>query len=292
MISPCIYLFPVNFKMKKTLIITLFVFLSLLIITPASSTTVKKIPVPFTVQAPDANWGQPWQDTCEETVIAMVDFFYTGNSFTKDTAKKAILNIINIKEKYIGKSIDENAETIIYLINNFLPWEAYTVKNPTLIDIKSEIDNNRPVILPVHGKYLYNPYFKNGGPDYHTIVISGYDDAKQEFIVQEPGTKYGLDFHYSYDTILSAMHDYLPDLQTKFGKPVAIFTRPGSKLTGVLIKAPDDAKVYLLNNGIKRHIANEDVFLSYGWKWHEIFPVSGDFIKSLQTGKQIINSSF
>lgn len=267
----------------------LFILLLNLSFTPSAfSASIKNIPVPYTVQAPDGDWSQPWQDACEETVIAIVDRYYAGHgSFNKEEAKAAILNIITIKEKYIGKSLDEKAETIIAIINNFLPWEAYIIENPTLEQIKSEIDNKRPTIIPVHGKYLYNPYFKNGGPDYHSIVISGYDEENRQFIVQEPGTRHGLDFRYSYDTIINAMHDFLPNLRTKFGKPVAIFTRPRSKLTGTLIKAPSDAKVYLLNNGVKRHIANEKVFSRQGWRWNEIFPVPSTFIEGLQTGDQI-----
>jgi hypothetical protein len=196
--------------------------------------------------------------------------------------------------------------------------------------------------LPVHGKYLYNPHFSNGGPEYHNIVISGYDDEKNEFIAQEPGTRHGLDFRYSYGKIMNAIHDFLPNLNTKSGKKVAIFTSPnisssanidadndglskkeeiehktilwkddsdgdgykdGSEvasgysptlagvksLTGTLIKAPNDSKVYLLQNGVKRHILNEQIFLKYGWKWYDIFPVSTSFLESLQTGAQITN---
>lgn len=209
-------------KFRHYIIPTFLISLSFSV--PVFSAT-KNLPVPFTVQAPEANWSQPWQDACEESTIAMVDYFYTGNTFTTAKAKEEILKIISIKEKFIGKSLDEDAKTVVTIINNFLPWEAYVKPNPTIAEIKTEIDNGRPVIMPVHGRYLYNPYFQNGGPDYHTIVISGYDDQKQEFITQEPGTRHGLDFRYSYDRIINAMHDFLPNSRTKFGDKVAIFTR-------------------------------------------------------------------
>ncbi|MDP2683999.1 MAG: C39 family peptidase [bacterium] len=318
--------------------IILVLMLSLSFASPVFSVSLD---VPFTVQAPDANWSQPWQDACEETAIAIVNYFYLGDTFTTNKAKEAILQIIDIREKFIGVSLDENAETITKIINNFLTWEAHIVKNPTLEQIKAEIDANRPVIMPVHGKYLYNPYFKNGGPDYHSIVISGYDEEKQEFIVQEPGTRYGLDFRYSYDTIVNAMHDFLPDQKTRFGEKVAIFTSPIIKnsansdgdedglskadeikyssilydpdtdkdgyndgyevsnaylpttsepiqiLIGTLIKSANSPMIYLIQNGIKRHIANEEVFLRHGWEWYDIFPVSQSFIDNLTTGTQI-----
>ena len=273
----------------KVAYIVFILFLNLSLADPVFSASVKNIPVPFTVQTPDADWRQPWQDACEETVIAMVGRFYSdlGEFDNAATAKTAILDILKKREELIGPSLDENAATIAKIVNNRLNWTAVVVENPTLAQMKSEIDNDRPIILPVHGKYLYNPHFKNGGPDYHSIVISGYDEANQQFIVQEPGTRHGLDFRYSYATIENAMHDFLPNLRTKFGKKVAIFTRPKIKLTGNLIKAPNGPEVYLLNNGVKQHIANENSFLRHGWNWHNIFPVPYTFIKSLPDGETI-----
>ncbi|KKQ27452.1 MAG: von Willebrand factor type A [Candidatus Magasanikbacteria bacterium GW2011_GWC2_37_14] len=183
--------------------------------------------VPFTSQAPEGNWRQPWQDTCEEASIVMVDNFYQKNINKKievNQAKKEILQILKIKEIKWGKSLDENAEQVVKLINNYLPWEAKLIENPSLDQIKNEIDNNQPVIIPVYGKTLKNKNFKNGGPIYHMLVISGFDNETQEFITEEPGTRNGLDFRYSFATIMSALHDYLPYGKTAFGPKIAIFT--------------------------------------------------------------------
>lgn len=188
----------------------------------------KNLPVPFTSQAPYKIWNQPWQDACEEVSLVMVNNFYQNNlqkTLGKIEAKKDILEIFKIKEIYAGKSLDENAQKITDIINNYLSWEAKIVENPTLEQIKAEIDNEQPVIIPVHGKTLKNPHFKNGGPNYHMLVISGYDGDKQTFITQEPGTQYGLDFSYSFATIMDAIHDFLPYNQTIKGKPLAIFTQ-------------------------------------------------------------------
>lgn len=326
---------------KKYLILLLSATFSLSFIKPSLAISIKKLPVPFTSQAPNFDWGQPWQDACEETAIAMVDYFYANKKFTPTAAAKTITEIINTKNTFIGESMDENAQTIVELINGFLNWEAYIIKNPTLEQLKAEIDNGRPIIVPVHGKYLYNPYFRNGGPDYHSVVISGYDEDKKEFIVEEPGTRRGLDFRYSYDTIMNAMRDFLPGLQTKFGEKIAIFTsniidksadtdadkdglnkaeeiqqktflnkadsdddsyndglevKTGhspiakterKKMSGALIKTVNDSKVYLWENGLKRHIINETIFLQNGWMWIQILPVTKEFMDSLQSGTDI-----
>lgn len=187
---------------------------------------VDAIPVPFIAQAPFGNWSQPWQDACEETSIIMVDAFYHGIPLDRQISKKNILKLLKIKNKVYGKSLDENAEKIIGLINNFYPWEAFIFENPTIEDIKKELDAGFPVIAPLYGRALKNPYFKGGGPLYHVLVIADYDEGRQEFITNEPGTQRGEEYRYSYDVIMNALHDYLPNKKTMYGKKVAIFTRP------------------------------------------------------------------
>ncbi len=326
------------YQLKKYSKYTLPVIASIVLL-PSITLAVTKLSVPFTSQAPEKNWSQPWQDACEEATILMVDRFYSGGTLDKSSAKSGLLQLFSIKNNHFGYSLDENAQKITELINHFLPWEAHIVENPTLEQLKAEIDAKRPIILPAHGRALYNKYFRNGGPDYHTVVISGYDDETQEFITQEPGTKHGLDFRYSYDTILNAMHDHLPG-QTIHGDKVAIFTTKklnGSKNTdqdkdglskieeiehgtvlwladsdgdsyldgqevsagfsptlaesqlpdGSLIKSTDDPKVYLIENGQKRHILSEQIFLEHGWQWSEIKIVSEKYLQNLVTNNPI-----
>ena len=39
---------------------------------------------------------------------------------------------------------------------------------------------------------------------------------------------------------------------------------------GSLWRAKDDARIYVISQGRKRHIPNEAVFVSYGWKWRDV----------------------
>jgi len=186
----------------------------------------KNITVPFTPQSPDGVWKQPWQDLCEESSLVMVDQYYRHGKMDKKRAKELLIHIFNVKNTYYGKSLDESTEKIADIANKFLAWEARVVENPTILQIKEQIDLNQPVIIPVSGKDLLNPHFRNGGPRYHVLVISGYDDEKEEFITQEPGTDLGLDFRYTYDTIMGANHDLVSKGDIRQGAKRMVFTTP------------------------------------------------------------------
>ncbi len=182
--------------------------------------------MPFTSQAPYGKWHEPWKNACEEASIAMVDFFYAKKIFTTPAIAAAhIEHIFSLKEFITGKSLDETADMMATIINTYLPWEAVVVSAPTLEDMLNELDHGRPIILPAYGTALANSYFLSDQLDYHVLVLSGYNAQKKTFIAQEPGTSRGLDFEYSFDTIMTAMHDFIPE-KTATSPQVALFTRP------------------------------------------------------------------
>lgn len=193
---------------------------------PVSVHAATTLSVPFTPQAPEGNWNQPWQDACEETSITMIDAFYAGkDALTVHEAKDKIMRAYRIKTNAFGYSLDEPAAKMVELINRYYPWEARAVERPTIAAMQAELDAGRPMILPAHGTELENPNFRSPLLDYHVIVLTGYDDETEEFISHDPGTSNGLDFRYSYDTIEAAMHDFEPGNMPR-AKKVAIFTSP------------------------------------------------------------------
>ncbi|MFA6426939.1 MAG: C39 family peptidase [Candidatus Magasanikbacteria bacterium] len=210
--------------MKYNFLISLALALSL---TPISLHAAN-LPVPFSSQAPQGRWVEPWKNACEEASTMLVDLFYygyTSKQVDADGATKLISLLVKLENNHFGFNKDTNAVQITELINLYLPWEAYIVENPTLEQLKAEIDNGHPILFPVHGRDLRNPHYNTDQIDYHVFVISGYDDEKKEFIAQEVATQFGIDFRYSYDTIMTAMHDFLPRDKTYLGRKVAIFTR-------------------------------------------------------------------
>lgn len=223
---------PVSSSLRFFLLLVVFVsYFFTPNISLASSTESKKINVPFTLQAPQSKWVQPWADACEEATIVMIDRFYRGDTSKRINVNTAISEMntwFKLENKLFNYNKDTNAEQTMRLINEFSSWEAYKVFKPTTAMIKAEIDNKRPVIALVSGKSLKNKYFRNGGPDYHMFVIKGYNDLRGEFIVNDPGFGKGLDFGYPYGTLLASLHDFVPGGKTSTGEQLVLFTQPHS----------------------------------------------------------------
>lgn len=173
----------------------------------------ENLDVPFTSQAPERNWQEPWLNACEETSILMVDLYYEaeGEPSTEE-AKQRILEIVEGKRQAIDPSLDESLETIAQLIEELeLDWRVEIVEDPTLEDMLEELENERPIIVPVYAPELNNPYYSGGGPDYHVMVLTGYNQETQSFIINDPGTQYGDELSFTYETLMDSIHDLRPE---------------------------------------------------------------------------------
>jgi hypothetical protein len=161
------------------------------------------------MQAPHSNWNLPYQETCEEAATLMVHYFYEGKTFTKEIANEEIKNLVAFQEKILGTYKDTTAEETARFISEYWEYDSVRVVPATIEAIKSEINAGRPVIIPTSGKRLFagNPYFRNGGPLYHMLVIKGYTkDGK--FITNDPGIGRGESYVYKEDLLFDAIHDW------------------------------------------------------------------------------------
>ncbi|PIY92744.1 MAG: hypothetical protein COY70_01615, partial [Candidatus Magasanikbacteria bacterium CG_4_10_14_0_8_um_filter_42_12] len=67
---------------------------------------ILNLDVPFTSQAPESNWDQPWQDACEEATILMLDAYYKGYNLSPLFAKDELLKMVDWEtERNWGNSI-------------------------------------------------------------------------------------------------------------------------------------------------------------------------------------------
>jgi hypothetical protein len=163
--------------------------------------------VPFTTQAPYANWDLPYQETCEEASALTVHYYYSGKTFTKDIADKEILALVEWEKGYFGDYKDTTAEQTAQFIRAYWGYKRVDVEyNPTIEQIKRHVFAGRPVIVPAAGKQLGNPNFRNGGPLYHMFVVRGWADG--QFITNDVGTRKGENYRYDDDVVMNAMHDW------------------------------------------------------------------------------------
>lgn len=169
-----------------------------------------QLDVPFTSQAPEGNWDQPWQDACEEAAILMLDAYNKAYPLSPFFARDELQKLVDWQtERGWGGSID------IIDIRTAAAWymqqpeSAFTIiQYPDLDTVKRILADGQPILAVADGTVLPNPHFSGDGPVYHALVITGYDDTMGEFITNDPGTRHGAQFRYQYDALLEALHDW------------------------------------------------------------------------------------
>jgi hypothetical protein len=164
----------------------------------------------FVPQSPEKNWDQPWQDACEEAALLTVDYYYKDITSTDpQTIKNDLLKIFDFETQQ-SFTHDVNIDQMAFVAQKYLGYSTKIIKNPTIEDIKTYISQDIPIIVPANGKILYqeNKHFKEGGPYYHNLVILGFNDDQEKFIVHDVGTQFGAYFKYSYPLLMKSIHDF------------------------------------------------------------------------------------
>ena len=167
--------------------------------------------VSFVPQAPFGEWSDKrFQDGCEEAAALIAVRWAQGKSLTKTQAKQEIIKIAAYEQKKYGGYTDTSAaDTLARIIKNYFKYDKAALKNNvTVDDIINELKNGNLVIAPFNGQKLKNPYYTAPGPERHMIVIRGYDEATNEFITNDAGTRRGENFRYQKEILFSAIRDY------------------------------------------------------------------------------------
>ncbi len=164
--------------------------------------------VPFTSQAPEKNWEQPWQDACEEAAILMLEAYYKGYGLSPLFAKDEILKIIDWEEEQNwGSSIPIKDIGVLFETYITINKKPKLVENLSVLDIKTFLDKGLPILAVADGTELPNKWYSGDGPDYHALIIRGYtSDGK--FITNDPGVNRGRNFSFPADDLMEALHDW------------------------------------------------------------------------------------
>lgn len=166
--------------------------------------------VAFTTQAPFANWNQPFQDACEEAAVLTVYHYWEESPITQEIIRDEILAFVAFENQELGSPdgfMSTDAATTASIIEKMWPtYRTRVVYDWTVEDVEREVAAGRPVVGFFSGKQLENPNFKNGGPEYHALVIKGY--TPDSFITNDVGTRRGADYVYAKQKLLDASHDW------------------------------------------------------------------------------------
>lgn len=167
--------------------------------------------VPFTAQAPFAEWDDPrQQEGCEEASVLMAMHWVHGTSLSKEQARESILAMSHWQQEQFGYFHDTSAhDTANRLIRGYFDYhrieERYHIDTD---DIKKELAKGYLVLVPVNGRSIQNRYFTPPGPHRHMIVVHGYDEESKEFIAHDPGTRRGANYRYSEEVLQASLRDY------------------------------------------------------------------------------------
>lgn len=196
---------------------------------PALPTAVSVPGVPFTPQAPWGDWSLPFGEACEEASVLMAVSWARGiRTLSPVQAEREILSQVSFENHTFGYNHDTSLAQTLKLFTRHYGYRNVSLRyDITLQDIKRELASGNVVLVPVAGALLGNPYYTSP-PPYHMVVIRGYDDVAGEFIVNDPGTRYGAGFRYSSGRLWDAVHDWTGSEETILtGRKGIIVVYPG-----------------------------------------------------------------
>ncbi len=166
----------------------------------------------FYSQAPFENWDYPWQEACEEASILLVANTYFDHQWTREEFSDQILKMVDWENNYFGYYKDTTVQETAVMLKKYLGLDSFILEQPSFEDVQAALSKGHLLVAPFAGKHLGNPFYKNGGPIYHMLVIKGYK-AGEKIITADVGTRNGEDYVYSWETIENALHDYAEPIE-------------------------------------------------------------------------------
>ena len=179
---------------------------------------------PFESQAPFANWDQLHDEACEEAAIILVYYYLNHQSLDADIMEEQIQKMVSFEIENYGSHHDLTIKETAKLAEDFYGMSNFEIQDDiTIQDIKREVANNQPVIVPTAGRLLGNPYFRSPGPIYHMLVVIGFEG--KTIIVQDIGTRRGDHYEYNEKILFNAIHDWngSPENIEGGGKKMLVF---------------------------------------------------------------------
>ena len=161
---------------------------------------------PFTTQAPQRIWEEPWSDYAEEAVVYMAFKWARQEALAnRDEIALDLLAIGAWEEEQFGSSKDTDALQTLRILQEFYGLNAELSYEVSAETILSALDQGKILILPVNGQILANPYYGKPGPEHHMILVYSFDGLN--LLTNDPGTIRGEGYAYEIQKILESIQD-------------------------------------------------------------------------------------
>jgi hypothetical protein len=156
----------------------------------------------------------------------MVLRYFSGQTIDSPADAETAIQSLVARGAALGFTVDLTALQAQALILDQNPsLQVRLIDRPTADILMDELAKGALIIVPAAGQDLRNPYFQRPGPRYHMLVLRGYTDDGH-VITNDPGTKRGEQFTYTWDRLLSSTHDW-NDGDVVQGKAVVIVIQKG-----------------------------------------------------------------
>lgn len=163
--------------------------------------------VPFFAQAPRGDWSLPWQEACEEASVILVGAFWDSEELSVEKMEERIHAAVAWQMSSFGFYEHTTAAQTATMIRALYGYARVEVEYDIGTDrIAAHVRAGRPVIVPLAGRLLGNPYYTSPGPVYHMLVVKGVAE-NGDLITNDVGTRHGRNLTYHPDVFLNAMHD-------------------------------------------------------------------------------------
>lgn len=166
------------------------------------------IDVPFTAQAPTANWDAFHEEACEEASAIMAWHYFNQTKITStNQVEDEMAAAAKWERENLGTDVSIPAVDMVEMLRQHFKLDASLSSEVTSEAFKRSLSAGNLIILPAQGQFLHNPNFKQPGPRYHMLVVRGYT-ANGRFITNDPGTRRGEKYQYDPKVLLDAIHDW------------------------------------------------------------------------------------
>ncbi len=181
--------------------------------------------VPFTPQAPTANWDLLHNEACEEAGAIMAAAYFgilnpllskegwispagerQGGNLPANIVEDEIQKLTAWQDNNFGYHLDTTSAETAEMIEKVYGLKTKLINNFSADELKRELLQNHLVLISANGRKLKNPFYKRPGPIHHMLVIKGFVNG--QFVTNDPGTKRGLNYIYSFNAIYNAAADW------------------------------------------------------------------------------------